>query len=194
MPCRSRLLRLSILSALSALLTACGHIPVTSLLAMSRINFETTDISAMRAALRIPLAYQARENRMVVEITQEGKPPHRSDFTLERLTGAAELSLIGSEKRAGQELVVYKLPDAMIAKFEEMRTEARKAKDEKRKGSLTIKLEPDFCYVAEPPKGSLVFSTYLRTSETRSYVPVLQDLDGFSQPEFAEKIRVMPKC
>ncbi|OYU48713.1 MAG: hypothetical protein CFE31_09715 [Rhizobiales bacterium PAR1] len=193
MPRRFSLPRLCAFSA-SIVLSGCGHVPVTSLLAMSRINFETTDIAAMRAALRIPTAYQARENRMIVEITQEGKPPHRSEFALERVTSASELSLIGSEKRAGTELVVYKLPDPMVAKFEEMRTEARKAKEEKRKGSLTIKLEPDFCYVAEPPKGSLVFSTYLRTSETRSYVAVLQDLDGFSQPEFAEKIRVMPKC
>jgi hypothetical protein len=178
----------------TCLLGACSHVPVTSLLAMSRINFETTDLFALRAALRIPAAFQARDNRMVVEVMQDGRPTVREEFALERLTGASELSLLGSEKRAGTELVAYKIPDVMIQKFEALRAKAQEAKAEKRKGSLTIKLEPDFCYVTEPPRGSLVFSTYLRTSETRTYVPVLLDLDAFSQKEFAPKVAAMPKC
>lgn len=173
---------------------ACSHVPVTSLLAMSRINFETTDLSALRAAMRIPAAYQARENRMVVEVMMEGRPAVREDFALERVTSAGELSLLGSERRAGTELVAYKIPNAMIQKFEALRAKAQEARAEKRKGSLTIKLEPDFCYVTEPPRGSLVFSTYLRTSETRTYVPVLLDLDAFSQKDFAPKVAAMPKC
>jgi len=175
-------------------LTACGHVPVRSMLAMSRIDFTTTDLSTLRAALRIPDAYQARANRMVVEVVQEGRPAIREEFALERLTSTAELSLLGSERRAGTEIIAYKLPDAAIATFTALRAKAAEAKAEKRKGSLTLKLEPDFCYVTEPPKDSLIFSTYLRTSETRTYVPVLVDLDGFSQKDFAENIRAMPKC
>lgn len=186
--------RLLLPSILAAALAACGHVPVRSLLAMSRIDFATTDLPALRAALRIPDAYHARANRMVVEVVQEGRPAIREEFALERLTSPAELSLLGSERRAGTEIIAYKLPDAAIATFTALRAKAAEAKAEKRKGSLTLKLEPDFCYVSEPPKDSLVFSTYLRTSETRTYVPVLIDLDGFSQKDFADKIRAMPRC
>lgn len=186
--------RLLLPSILATALAACGHVPVRSMLAMSRIDFATTDLSAMRAALRIPNAYQARANRMVVEVMQEGRPAIREEFALERLTSTAELSLLGSERRTGTEIIAYRLPDAAIATFTALRAKAAEAKAEKRKGSLTLKLEPDFCYVSEPPKDSLVFSTYLRTSETRTYVPVLIDLDGFSQKDFADKIRAMPRC
>lgn len=186
--------RLLLPSVLAATLAACGHVPVRSLLAMSRIDFATTDLPALRAALRIPGGYQARANRMVVEVVQEGRPAIREEFALERLTSAAELSLLGSERRAGTEIIAYRLPDAAIATFTALREKAAEARAEKRKGSLMLKLEPDFCYVSEPPKDSLVFSTYLRTSETRTYVPVLIDLDGFSQKDFAEKIRAMPSC
>jgi hypothetical protein len=178
--------RLLLPSILATALAACGHVPVRSMLAMSRIDFATTDLSAMRAALRIPNAYQARANRMVVEVMQEGRPAIREEFALERLTSTAELSLLGSERRTGTEIIAYRLPDAAIATFTALRAKAAEAKAEKRKGSLTLKLEPDFCYVSEPPKDSLVFSTYLRTSETRTYVPVLIDLDGFSQKDFAD--------
>lgn len=189
-----RLFRILYATLLGGSISGCSHVPVTSLIAMSRINFETTDLSTLRAGLRIPSAYQARENRMVVEIKQEGRPDMREEFPLERLTSASELTLLGAEKRGGTELVAYKLPEAAIQKFEAIRAKSLEAKAEKRKGSLTIKLEPDFCYVSEPPKDSLVFSTYLRTSETKQYVPVLVDLDGFSQKDFVEKIRAMQKC
>lgn len=194
MPNARHLSRILYATLLGGFLAGCSHVPVTSLLAMSRINFETTDLVALRAALRIPSAYQARENRMVVEVKQEGRPDIREDFPLERLTSPAELALLGAEKRGGTELIAYKLPEDAIRKFEAIRAKALEAKAEKRKGSLTIKLEPDFCYVSEPPKDSLIFSTYLRTSETKQYVPVLVDLDGFSQKAFVEKIRAMQKC
>lgn len=188
------LMALAILVIAALALAGCTHVPVTSLLAMSRINFETTDLKALRAALRIPQAYQARENRMVVEITQEGRPTVREEFALERLLSESDLALLGPEKKVGTQLLAYRLPDEAVRTFESMRAKAVEARAEKRKGSLTIKLEPDFCYLNKPPQDSLVFSTYLRTSETRSYVPVLLDFDGFSQKGFAEKIWAMPKC
>ncbi len=188
------LLSLAILALAALALAACAHVPVTSVLAMSRINFETTDLHALRAALRIPEAYRARENRMVVEIMQEGRPLVREEFLLERLTAERELSPLGPEKRAGNQLLAYRLPEEAIRAFEALRSKIAEARAEKREGSLTIKLEPDFCYVSAPPAGSLVFSTYLRTSETRGYVPVLLDLDALAQKDFAEKIRAMPKC
>lgn len=188
------MVRILLVSLGLSLLAACGHVPVSSLVAMSRIDFETTDLAAFRAALRIPAGYRARENRMIVEVMQEGRPPLREEFALERLTAPGDLSLLGSERRAGNELLAYRLPESAVRAFEAMRSEALKAKAEKRKGSLSIRLEPDFCYVEEPPRGSLVFSTYLRTSETKNYVPVLLDLDAFSQKHYAAKVAAMPKC
>jgi hypothetical protein len=45
------------------------------------------------------------------------------------------------------------------------------------KGSLSISVRPDACRVAPLPDAPLPFSTYLKTAETGSYVPLVRDLD-----------------
>lgn len=181
-------------AVLALLPGACSHVPATSLLALSRLDFATTDLRLLRAALRHPAGFQPRANRMIIEVGIEGHPKRREEFLLQRLGEPHELSALAAHRRAGAELAVYRLPDEAIRVFETLRVEAAKARAEKRKGSLTISLKPDLCYLSEPPKGHLLFSSYLRTSETRVYVPVLIDLDALAHKDYAEKAREMPKC
>ncbi len=193
LPSRAALACLFIGGLAAMALSACSHVPVRSLLALSRLDFGTTDLRALRAALRLPEQFEARETRMVVEIAIEGRAPIQQEFVLERLLGA-DLAALASENRTGAQLVAYRLPDAAVRSFERLREEIGQARAASRKGSLAIKLEPEFCYRVAPPRETLVFTTYLSTSETQRYIPVLLDFDAFSQKAYAEKLRMMPKC
>lgn len=173
---------------------ACTHVPVTSLVALSRIDFATTDLASFRAAMRFPENYRARENRMIVTGAIEGQPEIKETFVLSPINDPDELNQLAGERQAGAQIAAFRLPPEAVATFEAHRRRALEAKREKRKGSLSIALEPDFCYEKTPPRDTLPFSTFLRTSETRRYVTVLRDLDAFSQKEYGARLRGMPAC
>lgn len=188
----SRLLLAGLASAL--VLQACTHVPVTSMVALARIDFEKTDLSAFRAAMRFPENYRARGSRMIVKVAVEGSPEIREEFALQPINEPEELMQLSGEGKPGARLAAFRLPAEAISRFETHRRLALEAKREKRKGSLSIALEPDFCYETTPPRASLPFSTYLKTVETVKYVPVLRDFDAFSQKEYGERLRAMPAC
>lgn len=173
---------------------ACSHVPVSSMLTLSRLDLATTDLSRFRAAIRVPDSVVARGTRMVVEMVVEGRPPEKNDFALEALSSPEELEKLAAHGRAGERIAAYRLPASAVAMFEDMRHRVGVAKAEKRKGSLSIRLEPDFCYRDTLPQGKLLFSSYLAAAETKGYVPLLVDFDAFSQKEYAEKLKLMPKC
>lgn len=176
------------------LLQACSHVPVTSVVALARIDFDKTDLSALRAAMRFPDNYRARGSRMVVKVIVEGAPETREEFALEAVNDPDELMQLAGEGRPGARLAAFRLPAEAVARFEAQRKRALEARKEKRKGSLSIALEPDFCYEKIPPRDRLPFSTYLKTVETVRYIPVLRDFDAFSQKEYGERLRAMPAC
>lgn len=182
----------SLLPAL--LLQACTHVPITSMVALARIDFETTDLSALRAAMRFPENYRARGSRMIVKVLVEGAPEVREEFALEPVNDPDELMQLSGEGKAGARLAAFRLPADAVSRFEAHRRRALDAKREKRKGSLSIALEPDFCYEKTPPRETLPFSTYLKTVETVRYVPVLRDFDAFSQKEYGARLRAMAMC
>lgn len=175
-------------------LQACSHVPVTSMVALARIDFEKTDLSAFRAAMRFPDNYRARGSRMIVKVLIEGMPDVREEFALEAVNDPEELMQLAGEGKPGVRLAAFRLPAEAVARFEAHRKRALEAKREKRKGSLSIALEPDFCYEKTPPRETLPFSTYLKTIETMRYVPVLRDFDAFSQKEYGARLRAMPMC
>ena len=45
------------------LLAGCGHMPVTSMVRLARVDFQTTDPEKLRVAVRLPKALRARADR-----------------------------------------------------------------------------------------------------------------------------------
>jgi hypothetical protein len=164
------------------------------MLVLSRLDFSTTDLAMLRAALRMPEDVEARATRMVVDLAIEGGSPEKHEFLLDPAVSPEELQRLSAYGKAGARIVAYRLPAAAVKRFEDIRQRVGVAKAEKRKGALSVRLEPDFCYREALPREKLVFSSYLATSETRGYVPLLVDFDAFSRHEYAEKLKRMPKC
>src|ERR1700749_4838657 len=102
------------LLALCLLLSGCGHVPLTSLVKLARIDFQNTDPAQLRVAVELPLVLRPLPRGITLRITVKAGRSQDSqdevrDFMLGELPAPAELAReVGSDKR----VYAYRLEDA----------------------------------------------------------------------------------
>lgn len=158
---------------------ACGTVPITSIPQLSRIDGNTTDFSALRVAVRLPDAIRPRPSGVALQakVKIAGSPDVEEQFILVESEDPADKDGLDPSGN-GFTTYAFRLSDADMARFEALRLGIRKAAAERRKGQLSLGIAvEEFCRAATPPPGPLLATTWLRTSETRSYVVVTRDVD-----------------
>jgi hypothetical protein len=85
LPC---LLRVLLITAMAG----CSHMPVTSMVKLARIDFETSDPAQLRAAIKLPRMLRPQPNGVALRIAvQVGRAPEEArDFMLRELPEPAE--------------------------------------------------------------------------------------------------------
>ena len=194
----SRFLLHCLLRVLSILAMAgCSHMPVTSMVKLARVDFETSDPAQLRAAIKLPRTLRPRPNGVALRIAvQVGRAPEEArDFMLRELPEPAELT---REAGADSHIFAYRIDDADLARLAAFRAEliARKssAQSSGQKGSISISVRPQACKAGELPDGPLYFTTYLRTAETKDYVALARDVDLRSIVPNAAVVAEIPRC
>ena len=195
----SRFLLRPLLGVLMMLAIAgCSHMLVTSMVKLARIDFETTDPAQLRAAIKLPRALRPRPNGVVLRLAvQVGRAPEEArDFMLHELPEPAELT---HEAGADSHIFAYRIDDSDLARLMAFRNEliARKvaAQSSGQKGSISISVRPQACKAGGLPDGPVYFTTYLRTAETKDYVPLARDVDLRSiVPDPAAAVAAIPRC
>ena len=178
-------------------MAGCGHMPVTSMVKLARIDFETTDPAQLRAAVKLPRALRPQANGVVLRIAvQVGRAPEDArDFMLLELPEPAELA---REAADGSHIFAYRIDDSDLARLKAFRNEliARKTAGQSsgQKGSISISVRPQACKTSELPDGPLYFTTYLRTAETKDYVALARDVDLRSIVPNAAVVAEIPRC
>lgn len=188
-----RLLPRSLLVILSVTMAGCSHMPVTSMIKLARVDFETSDPAQLRAAIKLPRTLRARPNGVALRISvQVGRAPEEArDFMLRELPEPAELA---REAGAGSHIFAYRIDDADLARLAAFRAELIAKKSSGQKGSISISVRPQACKVGELPDGPIYFSTYLRTAETKDYVALARDVDLRSIAPNAAVVAEIPRC
>lgn len=188
-----RLLPHSLLLVLSVAMAGCSHMPVTSMIKLARVDFETSDPAQLRAAIKLPRSLRARPNGVALRISvQVGREPEEArDFMLRELPEPAELA---REAGAGSHIFAYRVDDADLARLAAFRAELIAKKSSGQKGSISISVRPQACKVGELPDGPIYFSTYLRTAETKDYVALARDVDLRSIVPNAAVVAEIPRC
>jgi len=174
-------------------LAGCGHMPVTSMVKLARVNFETSDPAQLRAAIKLPRALRARPNSVSLRIAvRVGRAPEEArDFLLRELPAPAELA---REAGADGHVFAYRIDEADLPRLVAFRAELIARKSSGQGGSISISVQPQACKTAELPEGPVYLTTYLRTAETGSYVVLARDVDLRSvAPEHAIVDRI-PSC
>ena len=174
-------------------LAGCSHMPVTSMVKLARVDFETSDPAQLRAAIKLPRTLRARPNGVALRIAvQVGRAPEEArDFMLREIPEPAELT---REAGAGSHIFAYRIDDADLARLAAFRAELIAKKSSGQKGSISISVRPQACKVGELPDGPIYFSTYLRTAETKDYVTLARDVDLRSIVPNAAVVAEIPRC
>jgi hypothetical protein len=172
-------------------LGACGHMPVTSLVKLARIDFETSDVAQLRAAVKLPVALRPRSVVLRIAVTVGRSGAETRDFALRELPEPGELA-----RESGGEARVhaYRIDDPDLARLSAFRSELIARKSAGRGGAISISVLPQACKSGELPDGPLYFTTYLRTAETVDYVTLARDVDLRTLVAGRSLIDEIPRC
>ena len=178
-------------------MAGCSHMPVTSMVKLARVDFETSDPAQLRAAIKLPRTLRPQPNGVALRIAvQVGRAPEEArDFMLRELPEPAELT---REAGADSHIFAYRIDDSDLARLKTFRSEliARKssAQSSGQKGSISISVRPQACKAGELADGPVYFTTYLRTAETKDYVALARDVDLRSIAPDPALVAGIPRC
>ncbi|WP_315703929.1 MULTISPECIES: hypothetical protein [unclassified Bradyrhizobium] len=175
MPIRA-LPRLLLIFGLGCSATGCSHMPVTSMVKLARVDFQTSDPAQLRAAVKLPISLRPLPGGVVLRIVvrRRGAAEEQREFVLREL---AEPAALAREAEAATRIYAYRLDEADAAKLLAFRAELMERKSAGGGGSVTISIAPKACKTFELPEGPIYVTTYLRTAETVEYVTLARDVD-----------------
>lgn len=159
--------------------TGCTTMPIASMANLSRIDFETTDVSALRAAVLLPAYLRPLPDsaRLVVVVKRSGAPTIENSLLL-REVDDPDAATLDTEGASDKRLYAFSLSAGSARALEQLRrdvnSEPRKAGE---KRSLTLKIAAKACRTTAIPNGPVRMTTYLKTAETTSFVPLVRNLD-----------------
>jgi len=177
---------------LSLAVTACGHVPLASLLKLSGVDFATTDISAIRAGIALPETLEPLADTVKLTVlaeTDDGVTIRRS-FMLEEAPAGEDTSGLDADEN----IRVYRLKEREAEDLAVVRADVLARKEKAGGGKLEISVGATACRTGALPDSPLPMSTYLKTSETGSFVPLTRDVDLRSLGGNPELVAAIPPC
>jgi hypothetical protein len=105
------LLRIFLRASVTIALAGCGHMPVTSMVKLARVDFETSDPAQLRAAIKLPKSLRPRPNGVSLRIAvRVGRAREESrDFVLSELPAPSELA---REAGTNSHVFAYRIDEA----------------------------------------------------------------------------------
>lgn len=186
--------RFNMLAALVFLVCAgCGHMPVSSMVKLARIDFQTTDPERLRVAVKLPQMLKTRAAGTVLRITvrlASGAEESR-DFSLREVD---ERNALAAESEPGAKIATFALAARDVAELRLFRAGLIQKQKGGSGGALTIAVKPDACRTAALPDEPVLFSTWLKTAETGGYVPLARDVDLRGLDPKEDIVAKIPEC
>ena len=184
--------------AAGALLPACSHMPVTSMVRLARVDFTNTDPAQLRAAVKLPRAVQPRPQGVALRIGVTLASGHEEfqDFLLREVSDPADVVVLHRELDASTHVFAYRLDAAEVARLVAFRDALKRRQEANRGrgGAITIAIRPDACRTADLANRPVYVTTYLRTAETGSYVPLTRDVDLRTIAPGRDLVAEIPVC
>ncbi|KFC67115.1 Hypothetical protein precursor [Bosea sp. LC85] len=174
-------MRLSLFASMivAALAGACGHVPLSSLPKLSRIDMRSTTLTDLRAAISLPSDIRPLPGgvTMTIVIKPRDGGRHERKVVLEEVRDATELAALPVMASPGRRLTVFRLSAADATKLSVFREELLVgAGNSGNRGSLALRADKA-CHTGELGDEPILMTTYLKTSETQDYIVVARDLN-----------------
>jgi hypothetical protein len=188
-PCRALIALLC-----SLMIAGCASVPLQSVIALRRVDFQTTDFAKLRVAVQLPEFIRAKSEgvKMIATVTYSGETPRKETFALQeaKLEEAAPPSAV-----RGFYVRTYALRASDSARMDAIRTELLAARAAGRRGSLGIGIEAnEFCRAGEIGGAAVLITTYLKAAETPEFVPLLRNFDLRSDERTAKALTDLAPC
>ncbi len=184
--------------AVAGTLAGCTQMPLMSLLKIAQTDLSSTDLSRMRAAVKLPRGIEPRPAGVALRIGVRLANGHEEfqDFVLREVTAPSEVNALQSEVDSKTHIFAYRLDQRELVRLGTFRDELKRKQQQSggRGGSLTIAIQPDACRTTDLPEGPIYVTTYLQTAETGSYVPLLRDVDLRTIKPFQDVVALLPAC
>ncbi|MDP8997774.1 MAG: hypothetical protein M3O03_12370 [Pseudomonadota bacterium] len=178
-------------------LSACTSVPLASIPKLARIDFMTTDLSRLRVAIALSDALSPKPQGVVMEMkTKIGDEPEQAEsLHLVESKLAQDQQGLPTDQPKNQTLHVFKLSATDVLRLNALRQRVADAKKQHQKGSLNLGIAAkEFCKLSDLPPGPALTTTYVLTSETESYVTMVQDFNLRSDAKTAEGLDKLEPC
>jgi len=174
-----RLLSKALMGLLFLAIAGCGHMPLTSMVQLARIDFSSTDPALLRAAVKLPRTVRPEGAALRITVKIASGHEEFSDFVLREVSEPNEVLALHHELNPDTHIFAYRLEPSEATRLAAFRNglKAKQSASGGRGGSITIAIRPDACRAGRLPDGPIHITTYLRTAETGRYVPLARDLD-----------------
>jgi len=162
--------------------SACGHVPLTSIAKLSSFDIETTDPRALRVAAVLPDTIRVAEGdaRLDLEIvnTVSGETLLSESLELDEKGTTAEKAELSSELTDGKHLLIFALSEEDLAYFRSFQELIRtRSAAEKKAHEGTLALHVTGCAIKEPGPAPLRITTFLKASELGGFVTLTRNAD-----------------
>jgi hypothetical protein len=177
-------------------LAACTSIPVSSLMALSRVDFATTRIDALRVAVELPSAIAPEEDGVHLEVTAKlGEKEDKFRFKLQKDVAQIGMKGLLPFPEEGKQIYAYRLRDEDVVTLAKLRRDRLENKQKGEKGSLSIGVSAkEFCRNKDIRNADLTLTTYIATSETKGFVPVVRNYDVRGDKDISAALDHLPLC
>lgn len=159
-------------------LTACTHVPLSTMLRMRRFDPSAVDPAVLRAAVRVPdrLAPMRGGVKLIVRYAEGRGPARESEYVLEDLTSGADTAAVARRAVAGTRIHLFRIPAADVPRLRVFQAEAAEAR---RKGTVhgSLTISADTCRFGALPGGPLPVTTYVKLDATEDFVTLFEDVD-----------------
>ncbi len=163
----------------ASLAGACGHVPLSSLPKLSRIDIRTTKLAELRAGISLPADIRPLPGGVTMTITVEPREGgrHERKAVLEEVRDATELAAFPVLAAPGRHFTLFRLSPADAARLGAFREERITGPGQSgNRGSLSLGADKA-CRLGDLSGKPIPMTSYLKTSETDGYVQVTRDLD-----------------
>lgn len=191
----NRLVRV-LVSAAALMLAGCSAVPLTSIPSLARIDAKTTDLSMLRVAVQLPDAWRPRSGGVRLDVVTKvaGEAETKTNFAMMEISEARDRAGLPAPAQ-GSSTYAYRLSPNDAARFEALRASMIEQGKKGKRGSMGLGVAArEFCRANAAPQTSLPVTIYLMTSETRSFVPVVRDLDLLGDPAMAGGLKSIELC
>lgn len=194
---------LPLIALASVLLTACGSVPVASLWKLRKLNLETLDPAALRAAVvhRPGLQLHSQALVLTVSVSRKLRQPNGSTMTerleeklpLQELRNTVERSLLAEYDSPQTSTQIWRVDPADLPRLQALRAKALgwKGTDDGQR-ELGLGLELAGCQ----KKGShnRTVTTLIRFTEPGEFIPIVRNMDLAETMSAADLKQRFPEC